>query len=99
MFIGVWVYFWVFDSIPLINLFLYQHLVGFLFVCLFVCVYHYCFVVQFEVRDSDSPGSSFIIENCFGNPGVFLFWFGFPYEVENCSFQNCSNFDGDCMNL
>jgi hypothetical protein len=39
--IGVWVYFWVFDSIPLI--------------VLFVSVYHCCFVVQLEVSDGDFP--------------------------------------------
>ena len=42
----------------------------FFFVCLF-CFYHYCSVVQLEVRDADSPRSSFIVENSFHYPGVF----------------------------
>ena len=31
-----------------------------------VVVYHNCTIVQLEVRDGDSPRSSFIVENCFG---------------------------------
>lgn len=58
--------------------------------------HHYCYVVQFEIRDGDFSRSSFIVENCFGLPGLFVF----PYEVENCSFyvyeELCLNFDGNC---
>ena len=58
---------------------------------------HYYFVIQLEARDGDSSRSSFIVENCFGYPGVFFF----PYEVENCSLhiskELCWNFDGDCI--
>ena len=35
-------------------------------------LYYYCSVVLFEVRDSNSSQSSFIVQNCFGYPG-FLF--------------------------
>jgi hypothetical protein len=89
VFIGVWVYFWVFASIPLINL-----LVSVAIPC---GIYHYCFVVQLEVRDGDSLRRSFIVESCFGYPGIIFF----PYEIENCSFYVCEelywNFDGDCI--
>jgi hypothetical protein len=52
--IGVWIYFWVFNSIPLI----YQSMVvpvpcGF---------YHNCSVVQIEVRHGDSTRGSLIVE-------------------------------------
>ena len=60
------------------------------------CLYHYCFVVQLEVRDGDSS-RSFIVQDCFGYP-VFLV---FPYEVENFSFHVseglCWKFDGCCI--
>ena len=49
--------FWVFNSIPLIDL-----SVSVSIPCSF---YHYCSVVQLEVRDDDSPRSSFIFKNCF----------------------------------
>ena len=42
--IGVWVYFWIFDSIPLIDLSFTVPIP-----CMF---YHYCSVVQIEFRDS-----------------------------------------------
>ena len=34
--------------------------------------YHYCSVIQFKVRDGNYPRSSFIFENSFWYPGVFL---------------------------
>ena len=49
--IGVWVHFWVFNSIPLIYL-----PVSVPIPCSF---YHYCSVVQLEVRDGDFPKSFF----------------------------------------
>jgi hypothetical protein len=53
--IGVWVHFWILNSIPLI--------------CLSVIVqvpcsfYHNCSVAKLEVRHGDSTRGSFIIEN------------------------------------
>ena len=54
--VGVWFYFLVFDSIPLINM-----SVSVPISCSF---YHYCSVIQVEVKDGDSPRSSFIFKNC-----------------------------------
>jgi hypothetical protein len=61
--IGVWVYFWVFSFIPLIDLSVSVPY-GF-------C--HYCSVVQFEVRDGNSSRSSFIVENFFSSLGFTFF--------------------------
>jgi hypothetical protein len=72
--IGVWVHFWIFNSIPLIYLPITVPIP-----CSF---YHNCSVVQFEVRDGDSPRSSFIAENSFCYPGIFVI----PDEFGNCSF-------------
>ena len=71
--IGVWVHFWVFNSIPLIYLPVSVPIPG-LF-CLFVCLFvfnHNCSVVQLEVRDSDSTRSSFIVKDSFSYPGFFV---------------------------
>ena len=62
--IGMWINFWVFNSIPFIYL-----PVTVLILCSF---YYYCNVVQFEVRDGDSPRSSSVVENSFQYLGVFL---------------------------
>lgn len=86
MFIGIWVYFWVIDSLPLID--------TSVSVPIPCGLYYYCFVAQPEVRDGDSP-RAFIADNCFGYPGILVF----PDEVENCSFcdELCWNFDGVCI--
>jgi hypothetical protein len=52
--IGVWVYFWVFNSISFIYL-----PVTVPIPCSF---YHNCSVVHIEVRDGDSTRNSFIVE-------------------------------------
>jgi len=77
--IGVWVYFWVFSSIPLI--------------CMSVSVpipynfYHYCSVIHLEVRDGDYLRilllyNNIIVENSFRYSGCFVT----PNEFANCSF-------------
>ena len=72
--IGVWVHFWVFNSIPLIYL-----SVSVSVPCRF---YHNCSVVQLEVRHGDSIRGSFIFENsvCFPR------YFAIPDEFANCPF-------------
>jgi hypothetical protein len=62
--IGAWVHFWVFKSIPLIYLSVTVSVP-----CSF---YHNCSVVQLEVRDGDSTSGSFIVENSFFYPRVFV---------------------------
>ena len=79
--IGVWVHFWVFNSVPLNYL-----PVSVSIPCTF---YHDCSVIQLEVRDSDSPRISFIIENSFHYPVLFCFtFFVIPDEFANCSMKN-----------
>jgi hypothetical protein len=87
--VGVWVYFWVLDLIPLIIL------SGFMPI---ICRFYYdCSAVQFEIRDGGISRSSFTVQNYFSHPGVSVF----PYKVENCSFkvrkELCWNFDGNCI--
>ena len=69
--------FWVFDLIALINLSVFMRIP-----CNF---YDYCSVVQFEMRDGDISRSSFIVQDCFSYPGIFVS----PYEIEHCSFKVC----------
>jgi hypothetical protein len=60
-------------------------------------VYHYCSVVQHEVRYSNSSWSSFIVEDCLRYHS-FVCLFVFPHEDENLSFKAykklCGSFDG-----
>jgi hypothetical protein len=71
--IGVWIHFWVFNSIALI----------YLSVTLSIpCSYHNCSVLQLEVRHGDSTRGSFIVENSFCYPRVFII----PDEFANCPF-------------
>ena len=75
---GVWVRFWFFNCILLIFLpvslsISCSFFFVLFFVCLFVCFYHDCSVIQLEVRNGDSPRSSFFIENRFSSPGFLVF--------------------------
>jgi hypothetical protein len=60
-----------------------------------VCLY--CTVVQFEVRDSNTSRSSFIVQDSFS----YLKFMDFSYEFGNYSFKICEelcwNFEGDCF--
>jgi hypothetical protein len=56
--LSVWFYFWVFNPIPLINNMFFSVPTP----CSF---YHYCSVVKLEIRNGDSPSSSFIVKICF----------------------------------
>jgi hypothetical protein len=58
--IGVWVHFWVFNSIP----FIYLPFI----VPIPYSFYHCCSVIQHEIRDGDSPRISFIVEKKFPYP-------------------------------
>ena len=76
---GVWVHFWVFNSMLLIFLPIS--------VPIPYSFYYYCSVIEFEVRDGDSARSSFIVENSFGYPGFFVI----PDKFGNWKFGNLSN--------
>jgi hypothetical protein len=79
--VSVWFYFWVFNSIAMINL---SVSVQILCSC-----YHYCSVVKLEVRDGDSSKCSFIVKNCFVCflGFFFVFVFVFCYSFFFLSFQ------------
>jgi hypothetical protein len=71
--IGMWVHFWVFNSIPLVYLSIA--------VTITCSLYHDYAVVQFEVRHGDSTRSSFIVEDSF----YYSRFFVIPDEFANCS--------------
>ena len=78
--IGVWIHFWVFNSIPLIYLSVAVPLP-----CSF---YHNCSVVQLNVRYGDSTRGSFIVEKSLCYPRFFII----PDEFANCSFYLSEEF-------
>jgi len=63
--IGVWVHFWVFNSIPPV-----YPSVSVTIPC---SIYHYCSVILLDCRGDDSPTSSYIVEDSFSYHGFFLF--------------------------
>jgi hypothetical protein len=87
--IDVWLHFWVFNSVPLIYL-----PVSVPTLCSF---YDCCSVVQLEIMDDDSLRISFIVENNFRYPKIFVI----PDEFAHCSFKLYDklswNFDRDCI--
>jgi hypothetical protein len=52
----------------------------FIYEFIYLFILSYCSVIPVEVRDSDSPRSSFIIENSFPYP-VFLFCFVLLFQM------------------
>ena len=89
----VWVYFWVFNSTPSFSMFVT--------VPVSCNCYHYCPVVQLEVRDSDSPRCSFIFKNGFRQGGfIFIYLFISSFSTWNWELfftwfeRLCWNFDG-----
>ena len=76
----VWFYFWVFNSISLINL-----SVSVPIPC---SCYHYCSVLKYEFSNGDFPCGSFIVKNCFGYTGFFTFQMnlriGLSMSLKNC---------------
>ena len=60
--------------------------------------FHYCSpITELNVRDGDASRGSFIVQDCFGYPWIFIF----SYEVDYCSLkvfeELCWDFDGDCI--
>ena len=64
--VGVWIYFWVFILIPLINMSLLIPIP-----CSF---YYYCSVVQLESKDYCASRCSFIVQESFSYPVAFYFF-------------------------
>ena len=60
------------------------------------CFHYYSSIVELEVRDGDASRSSFLVRDCFGYSGFFVFL----YEVKYFSFkvleELCWDFVGDC---
>ena len=59
---------------------------------------HYCSsVIELDVTGGDASRSSFVVQDCFGLPGFFVF----AYEVDYCSFNVCEelcwDFYGNCI--
>jgi hypothetical protein len=50
-----------------------------------MCFYDDSSVKELRIRGVVVLGSSFFVQDCFSYP----WFFGFPFEVENCSFQVC----------
>jgi hypothetical protein len=71
--IGVWIHFWVFNSIPLI----YLH-VTVPIPCSFC---HKFSVVHLENKDGDSPRISFVVENSCHYLGVLFFVYFFQMNL------------------
>jgi hypothetical protein len=67
MSVNVWFYFWIFNSIPLINL-----PVSVPIPCRFC---YYCSVVELEVRNGDSSSCSYIVKKFFAILGLPFTWF------------------------
>ena len=83
----MWINTRVFNSISLIHVSI--------FIPVPSCFYYYSSIEEIEVGDGDASEDSFIVQNCFGYPGFFVFL----YEVEYCSFEICEELcwdsDGD----
>lgn len=81
-FISMWIYVWIFKSIPLINVSILG-VVDLIF-------YYYRSVVQLEIGASYTSHGSFSIQNCFSYSGFFIFL----YEPENYPFKICEEVFG-----
>jgi hypothetical protein len=77
------------DSIPLINVSVSAPIL-----CSF---YHYCSVVQLEVRNCDSSQSSFIVQDYLDYPGFVLFHMKFRVALSRSITSLCWKVDGDCI--
>jgi hypothetical protein len=77
--IGVWVHFWVFNSVPLICL-----PISVPISCRFFFFFnHYSFVIQLEVTDSDSPRSSILLKIVFNTLDFLLFQMNLEVALSN----------------
>ena len=77
VFFGVWIDIRVFNLILLVYLSVFMPISS--------CFHYYSSIVELEVRDGDAFGYFFLVQDCFGYPGFFVF----PNEIEYCSFEVC----------
>ena len=57
----------------------------------------YSSIVEFEVRDGDACGSSFIVQEYFSYPWFFCFFHMKLSIVLSRSVKKCIDFEGDCV--
>jgi hypothetical protein len=86
--VDVWVYLWVFNSIPLINLSVFMPVPWGWF-------YHYCSVVQLEVRNDDTSRSSFTTQDYCRYLGVLFS----HMRLKIALWRSVKNFYGNYINL
>jgi hypothetical protein len=85
VFMGIWIYVWVFNSIPLVNdsvLCHYQY-------------HYYSSVLQLEVRGNDTSGRAFIVQDCFSKL-EFLF---FHMKLSTVVLRSIKNYIGILMKI
>ena len=81
---------WVFNSAPLVLLSVLMPIPD--------CFQYCSSVVEFEVRDCDASRSSFIVQYCFGYPGIFyLFFLLFHVKLSTVLSRSVKNFAGHCI--
>ena len=61
---GVWINIRVFNLIPLVHLSVFMPISN--------SFHYYSSIVELEVRDCDTSGSSFTVQGSFGYPGLFF---------------------------
>ena len=61
----MWTYVWVSDSTPFIHLSV--------FISVPVSLYYCISKAELEVKDGETSGSSFIVQDCFSSPGFSVF--------------------------
>ena len=81
----MWIDIRIFDSIPLVLLFVFMSVAG--------CFYYDSYVVEFEVRYYDASRSSFIVHDCFDYFG-FLFY---HMKLNIVLSRSVKNFAGHCI--
>jgi hypothetical protein len=88
---AVWIYVWVFYSIPLVFMSV--------FVKISYCFYCYGFVVYLEVRNCDIPAVDFLLRTALAIQGLLCFHINFRIDF-SLSVKNVRNFEiGVALNL
>ena len=83
----MWIDIQVFDLVPLVLLSVLMPIPG--------CFQYCSSVVEFDVRDCDASRSSFIVQYCFGYPGILLFLMKLSMVLS----RSVKNFSGILMGI